>query len=258
MQNTSSLALAWGDLIQYLESNNGAFDKNDVIGRRHPVSVKDLIDSISNNIRIIDNQAQHLTEVEYYWGDVEEFYIQDFITDYIKERPSTLFRYKFDAPDRMPIGEYDKDGEVVIRDSEPNWKVRIPKNALRQVFDNIVSNAVSHGFTQQGKEYCIGFEYHYEFDDIVLDIFNNGEPMLEGVDTDYVKTYGGSTKLNQQSESDGKVHSGIGGYDIFNILKKYNAEYEVFSTPEKTYTVYYTITFHNIIKGEIPFEQNEY
>lgn len=258
MQNTSSLALAWDNLLQYLESNNGAFDQNDVIGRRHPVSVRDLIDSISKNIRTIDNQAQHLTEVEYYWGDVEEFYIQDFISEYIKDHPSTLFRYRFDEPDTMQIGEYNKDGEVVLRDSEPNWKVKMPKNALRQVVDNIVSNAVSHGFTKSGKDYCISFEYYYDFDDIVLDVSNNGEPLREEINTEYIKTYGSSTKLNQQSEADGKVHSGIGGYDIYNILNKYNAEYEVHSTPGKSFTVLYSIKFHDIIKGEIPFEQDEY
>lgn len=256
-QNTSTLALAWDNLLDYLENSNGVFSLNDIIGKKHPLSVRELIDSITTNIRIIDNQAQHLTEVEYEWGKVEEFYIQDFITDYIKGHKSTQFKFVFEAPETVQIGEYNTNEELIIRDSDPNWKLRMPQNALRQVFDNIVSNAISHGFTQERKDYCISFEFYYDFDSIVLEICNNGEPMQEGVNTEYVQTYGNSTKLNQFIESEGKVHSGIGGFDILNILKKYDAEYEVFSTPDKIYTVCYLIKFHDILKGEIQREYDE-
>lgn len=257
MQNTSTLALAWDSLLQYLENNNGAFDMNDVIGRKHPVKVGELIKSITTNIDTISNQAQHLTEVERYWGEVEEFYIQDFISEYIKEHQSTLFSYEFDNSGWVQMGFITENEDYEIRDTEANWKVRIPKNALRQVVDNIVSNAVSHGFTEHRKDYCIGFEYYYDRDDIVLEISNNGKPMREDVDSEFVKTYGSSTKLNVQSETDGKVHSGIGGYDIFNILSKYGAEFEVFSTPDKIQTVLYRITFHDVLHGEIKREHDE-
>lgn len=257
-QNTSALAMAWDSLLHYLESNNGAFDMNDVIGRKHPVKVGGQIKTITMLIKTLDNQAFHLTEVEYDWGDEEDFYIQDFISEYIKEHQSTLFSYEFDECRYVQLGLFDTNGDYLIQNAEPNWKLRMPKNALRQVIDNIVSNAVSHGFVQQGKDYCVGFEYYYDVDDIVLEVSNNGEPMNEEVDTKFIRTYGSSTKLNEKSDSDGEVHSGIGGYDIYNILNKYGAEFEVFSTPDQMQTVLYRIIFHDVLHGEIIRERDEY
>ena len=258
MQNTSSLALAWDNLLHYLEGNNGAFNQNDVIGRKHPISVGELINAISTNIRTIDNQAQHLTEVEYDWGEVEEFFLQDFIVEYINKHKSTQFNFLFLNENSVWMkGRYADISEYWYGEVVPNRKLKMPKNALKQVFDNIVSNAVSHGFTQQGKVYSIDFDYEYEFDDIVLEISNNGEPLSEGVDTKYISTYGSSTKLNKKEEKDGTIHSGIGGYEINNILKKYNAELEVVSMPECEWAVSYRITFHNVINSNIIMDVDE-
>lgn len=258
MQNTSSLALAWDDLLHYLEGNNGVFNQNDVIGRKHPISVGELINSISTNIRTIDKQAQHLTEVEYDWGEVEEFFLQDFIVEYITKHKSTQFSFLFLNENSVWMkGRYADISEYWYGEVVPNRKLKMPKNALKQVFDNIVSNAVSHGFTQHGKTYYIDFDYEYEFDDIVLEISNNGEPMAEGIDTKYISTYGSSTKLNKKEEKDGTIHSGIGGYEINNILKKYNAELEVVSMPEYEWAVSYRITFHNVINSNIIIDVDE-
>lgn len=248
MQNTSSLALAWSDLLDYLKTNNGDFNPDDKIGRKHCIRVGELINTISTNIKIINNQTLHLTEIEYDWGVIDEFYIQEFISAYINENKSTIFRYEFD-PNQFYVEKFnDENGEYERGDGKPNWKVRMPKNALRQVIDNIISNAVSHGFTHIERDYCIRIEYYYKMDDIVVEIFNNGEPMHKEVDTEFIKTYGCSTKLNANNESEGKVHSGIGGNQIDNILSKYNATYEVYSTPHDEFTVCYRILFHDVIQ----------
>lgn len=220
--------------------------------------VKELLDSITTNVKIIDVQAQHLTEVEYDWGEEEEFYLQDFIEDYISNHKSTQFSYLFINDNRVWMkGRYDDISEYWHGEVVPNRKLRMPKNALRQVFDNIVSNAVSHGFTQQGRRYIIDFDFEYEFENIVLEISNNGEPMLEGVNTEYVRTYGSSTKLNVIEEDKKTVHSGIGGYDIYNILKKFNAEFEVVSTPDSEWTVCYRIIFHDVLNSNYIIDIDE-
>lgn len=82
----------------------------------------------------------------------------------------------------------------------------------------------------------------YDIDDYVIRISNNGTPLPKEVNPEDVFLYGFSTSLNE-STKDGKVHHGLGGYDIRNILKKYKASVKIISTPNEEYTVTYVLTF---------------
>lgn len=256
MQNTLALVSDWGDLKDYLYSNGGKFDEHDTVGTLNPIVITDLMNSLSENIAIIERKINHLTESDIDWGKKDEINIQNFIEDYIKNHQSTSFRFEFEKKKTILKQWFNKRGEVVLQNSEPDWHILIPHNALQQVFDNIVSNAKSHGFIKRDdSNYAIRFDYHYDFDKIILEISNNGEPLKEGVDTEYVKTYGKSTGTNTAS-IEKKSHEGLGGEEIDTILRKYDANFEVISTPSEFFTVTYRISFNNIINNELLLDED--
>jgi len=256
MQNTLALVSDWSDLKDYLYSNGGRFDENDTVGTLNPIVIADLMNSLSENIAIIERKINHLTESDIDWGKKDEINIQDFIEDYIKNHQSTSFRFEFEKKKTILKQWFNNRGEVVLQNSDPNWLILMPHNALQQVFDNIVSNAKSHGFLKrEDSNYAIRFDYHYDFDKIILDISNNGEPLKEGVDTEYVKTYGKSTGVNMASIEE-KSHEGLGGEEIDSILRKYDADFEVISTPGELFTVTYRISFNNITNNELLLDED--
>ena len=134
--------------------------------------------------------------------------------------------------------------ENELGELEDMFGIIFPKRALETVFDNIISNAVSHGFVDKDrKDYKILFsELFDDFDRFVIKISNNGVPLPEYIKTEDVFVYGYSTSLNAETP-DGKEHHGLGGYDTRNILKKYGADVQIISSPDEEYTVTYVLTF---------------
>lgn len=118
---------------------------------------------------------------------------------------------------------------------------------METVFENIVSNAVSHGFTDpERKDYRIRFEESFiDIDCYEIRISNNGNPIPADINPDDIFLYGFS------AASAGENHSGIGCADTRSILERYHATVSILSTPDKEFTVTYIITFHqNMLDGE--------
>lgn len=256
MQNSVSLAADWQDLKDYLLANDGRFDVDDTIGMLNPIKIGEIINSISENIKIMENKIYHLTDEDIDWGQAEEIDLQDFIKEYINSHRTARYRFEFVPKLNVNLESADQTG-IVYCEVSADWKVLISKKALLQVFDNIVSNARDHGFVdERNGNYAVKFDFTYNFDSIVLEISNNGKALGDGVDTEYIKTNGSSTKLNVLGEDGNAVHSGLGGYEIDSILKKYNATMEVLSDPDAMYTVTYRIVFKDIkdtiVRGEVP------
>lgn len=256
MQNSVSLAADWQDLKDYLLANDGRFDVDDTIGMLNPIKIGEIINSISENIKIMENKIYHLTDEDIDWGQAEEIDLQDFIKEYINSHRTARYRFEFVPKLNVNLESADQTG-IVYCEVSADWKVLISKKALLQVFDDIVSNARDHGFVdERNGNYAVKFDFTYNFDSIVLEISNNGKALGDGVDTEYIKTNGSSTKLNVLGEDGNAVHSGLGGYEIDSILKKYNATMEVLSAPDAMYTVTYRIVFKDIkdtiVRGEVP------
>lgn len=256
MQNSSSLASDWDDLKDYLLNNKGRFDENDTIHFLHPVKIGDLINTITENIKIMENKIYHLTDEDIDWGPEEEIDLQEFIKTYIRSHKNARYGFEFEPKLNVNLEAADQTG-IVYYQIAADWKVLIPKKALQQVFDNIVSNAKAHGFIdKRNGNYIIKFDFYYTFNTIVLEISNNGKALDDGVDTEFIRRNGSSTKLNVKDENGEAAHSGTGGHEADSILSKYNATMEVESDPDALFTVTYRIEFKNIkdtiVKGEVP------
>ena len=233
-QVTSALALDWKDLNEYLLGNHGKFNEDDTINVLHPITIGELMTSISEHINTIETRIKHFTDEGWDYGLVEDIDLKEFIVNFINKHKSTRYKFSFNPSE-----------------DEMRYIIRMPRRALEQVFENIVSNAVSHGFLNHDNEtsYYIMFNIDYAHqDELVLEVSNNGEPLPDGVDTEFIVAEGCSTKLDHKEDDKAECHHGLGGKEIFDILKKYDASINVLSSPEEDFTVTYRIIFKSKTK----------
>ena len=112
-----------------------------------------------------------------------------------------------------------------------------PRKALQQVFDNIVSNAREHGFTDKSRQDdVIQTSWTTDGLNMLIKIANNGAALPSDLNTDLVLEYGYTTALNQHG------HAGIGGGEMAEIMHKFGGDIRVISTPDKKFTVTYVLT----------------
>ena len=111
------------------------------------------------------------------------------------------------------------------------------------IFENIISNACSHGFSEAERAYKIRITGEINGKDISIYVSNNGNPIHKDFSANDVFKYAKST-------SDAiSGHHGTGGYEVWKLMKQFGGSAEFISTPEEEYTVTYKLTFQisNII-----------
>ena len=235
-------------LNQARKQGNGILDENAQIGNRVKVSIGDVFDNIEMTIKVLSRQVSSFDVG--YGMKMSRFSLADFLDNYIATHPRPNVRYDFASsqyrsqedvpavdlddsdPNDMKIIEHP--GEFFVRKGDAYDYVDFPEEALTIIVDNIVSNAVSHGFKELGKEYTIHFEFISEGANYILSISNNGAPLaLEGAEDVFVmgQTTGGGD------------HAGIGGYQIRSLMEDFGGKAEIVSTPNEEYTVTYKLTF---------------
>lgn len=236
-QTLSGLSSLWKTLSIYRNNNNGVLDGKDVIGNNTKISVNEIWQKIENRMFEIQTQIEHLAEVEYNWGPVENVDVVDFIRHYISSHNNDRYA--------MELEHFDDDS---------HWKesVKIPRNALTHIFDNIVSNAEEYGFTDGNRnDYCISFSaLSDDYGELQIMISNNGNPLPKDIEKKDLFNYGISTALNRTSTSSGNkhVHSGIGLYEVKQLLNKYGADVKITSFGKNGSDVTVIIKFSNFEK----------
>ena len=236
-QTLSGLSSLWKTLSIYRNNNNGVLDGKDVIGNNTKISVNEVWQKIENRMFEIQTQIEHLAEVEYNWGPVENVDVVDFIRRYISCHNNDRYA--------MVLEHFDDDS---------HWKesVKIPRNALTHIFDNIVSNAEEYGFTDGNRnDYCISFSaLSDDYGELQIMISNNGNPLPKDIEKKDLFNYGISTALNRTSTASGNkhVHSGIGLYEVKQLLNKYGADVKITSFGKNGSDVTVIMTFSNFEK----------
>lgn len=245
-QNLSSFSALWNVLKSYRQFNNGQINETDVIGQMHPISIREIFESLDSRLNTLIIQTENLADVEYNWGNSISIDPQKFIQTYIKEHCSTEYQILY--TERINHAESDlelpEENEIILHKGDSITTIEFPVKALARVFDNIISNAVSHGFGNQANpNNKIYINWYVEEKNCIITIANNGLPLKDGTELSNVFTYGYSTALNKNNAESGHKHSGIGAYDAKNILEKEGAKIEIISTPNEEYTVTYKLTF---------------
>lgn len=117
--------------------------------------------------------------------------------------------------------------------------INIAKDDFYRIFSNIIANAVDHGFKNSKKGNVINIALSANQNNLIIEISNNGKSMPEGFEINRIITRGEKT-----SDSTG---SGIGGSDINQILKSWDAELEVLNNKNDEFPVKYILKFQNYI-----------
>lgn len=112
---------------------------------------------------------------------------------------------------------------VALKESQIETpEIFISKVDFSTLATTIIENAVSHAFTDEGKEYkvLISLSYNANKDIFNIDFKNNGNPMPQGMDK---FRYG--LKGEKGANSKG---TGLGGYRVKSITRHYDGDYDVF------------------------------
>ena len=217
-QTLSNLSNWWDLLQQARKEGNGIVDDSQELGKIHKRAIRDVY----NNIQKAMDKLQ--MQVDRFWRadglQAQSMSLVAFIKEYTKENPSPMFMYNIAA---------------LSNNSEP--KVVFSPEALRMVFDNIVSNACCHGFENKPSERnIIKIEVGIANATPYIKISNNGKPMHDKLTSEDVFTYGRSSKT-------GLSHYGIGGYEVRNLMREFQGDAEFISIPESEFPVCYKLTF---------------
>lgn len=249
-QSASAIEATFYALNAYRERKNGTISDNERISRIKQTTVKDAFEYLSKATKDLLVKLDHIADVEYTFTKPEWINPEEFVESYIQEHENGWVNFKPVVTWTKGHNLADKDvkdlsGETILHKGEPIHTMLFPKDALKQVLDNIVSNAISHGFIDKScHDYQLRFSW--ETDGIALKIYveNNGAPIPADRNTASLLEYGVSTSLNSNG------HHGIGCNEIDGIMRKYDGKIELISSPDDEFRVKYILTFNrtNILK----------
>jgi type I restriction enzyme M protein len=178
-------------------------------------TLRDAFNSLSDNLTLISNllknNERHLEMSNYSMIkiDIVEF-LEKYVSD-LKQTASAEFKVELDiSPDLT---------------SEAEARAAINGNCelLIIALNNIVDNAVKHGFVQRGKDYRIKFRLSLFMEAkkifIRLEVANNGKP--------FPVNYSLEKLIRRNSSAGATGNTGIGGYDINEIVKHHEGKLDL-------------------------------
>lgn len=210
----------WWEVLQSARSKgNGVVCDTTVISSVRQVTVADVYESLEKVMAKLNKQLSRFDTG--YGMSQETFNLVEAVVEYATDNPSPLF--VFDGVEELL--------------SLKNIRVTFSHEALKMVLNNIISNAVSHGFSEDKRDenkIRIGLEARGS--DYVLTVANNGAPLK--ITEEDVFIYG-------QTSGETEEHFGIGGYEIKKLMNEFDGDAELISSPDEEFTVTYRLVFHN-------------
>lgn len=249
-QSASAIEATFYALNAYRERQNGTISDNERISRIKQTTVKDAFEYLSMATKDLLVKLDHIADVEYTFTKPEWINPEEFIESYIQKHENGWVNFKPVVKWTKGHNLADKDltdlsGETILRKGEPIYTMMFPRDALKQILDNIVSNAISHGFKDESRnDYQLRFSWETDGIALTICVENNGAPIPADRSTSSLLEYGVSTSLNSNG------HHGIGCNEIDGIMRKYDGKIELVSSPDDEFRVKYILTFNrtNILK----------
>lgn len=224
-QSLSSVNAMFNALNTCRTRQNGNLSDFDKISKIRQVTVRDAFDFIKTRFEEMSTTIEHIAEVEYLFGNPEKISPKEFIDEYIAKHKDSWLNFN-----------------LVYDDNNISQKCfMFPRKALEKVFDNIISNAVSHGFVDNSrKDYVIKITWHTNGFSMIIEVENNGQPIPSDRDTASLLEYGVSTALHKDG------HNGIGCNEIDDIMQRYEGSVNIISLLECEFPVKYVLTFNHL------------
>lgn len=239
-QNISAFDSLFSSLKYCMEDNNGRICAKDQLSPVSSMTVGEAMDSLKSQLKVICERVAKLSDEQDY-GKCEAIEPQGFIEAYEREHQYVAFKFshawEFFEKNSFQRDVFDREtGKLLFHKGESMNSAWFPKKALEQVFDNIVSNAMAHGFTDRNRnDYVVKSDWSSDGLNMVIRVSNNGTPLSADINTDLVLEYGYSTALNERG------HGGIGGGEIAEIMHRFGGDVSVVSSPDRQFTVTYVL-----------------
>jgi|GEM_PF-511992 ATPase/histidine kinase/DNA gyrase B/HSP90 domain protein len=229
----------WKLLSTARKKGNGIVSDTDVLGVTKKMTVAEIFQNLETTMSKLNTQ---LSKFDTGYGLVkEEFALTEFLEQYIAEHLSPLFNFEYNADNHRhgyDLIEPWEGGKLVASKGDPIEYITFSKDALAMVLNNIISNACTHGFAgSEGVNNKIRMDIKSDGTSYVLTVANNGAPLKKDFTQDDVFIYG-------QTSGNTNEHFGIGGYEIKKLMKEFDGDVEIISSPEAEYTVTYKLIFH--------------
>lgn len=173
---------------------------SDIIGEKTKQSVNDLLEGLLYSVGNIETEIENLTKSEQPGEPEQILNVVSSLNDYFDRIAS-----KYPASFNIERIGFEKD-----------LNIKISPKAFMELLDNIVGNAVRHGFIGNRKNYLLQVAIEATDDNMCeIAIANNGEPMSERAR---------ATFFEQGSFAGPTGHTGIGGHRIYDICDKAGGE----------------------------------
>lgn len=244
-QSLSSIEVMFYALNKYRQKQNGIISDTEVISKVKGTTVKEAFAFLERNIKDMMPTLEHIADVEYYFNNPEWIDPEKFTEEYILKNEKGWLNFKpvITWGKGHNLAETDiKDsavGNVIISKGESINMLWFPRDALERVFNNIISNAQAHGFTDNSRhDYHMRFSWHTDEIAMFIEIENNGTAISDDIDTSSLLDYGVSSSLHEDG------HNGIGCNEIDDIMHRFGGSVEIISTPDKEYKVKYVLKFN--------------
>lgn len=254
-QSASSIEATFYALNAYRERKEGTISDNERISRIAQTTVKDAFEYLSKATKDLLVKLDHIADVEYTFNKPEWINPEEFVESYIQKHENGWVNFKPVVKWAKGHNLADKDltdlsGETILHKGEPIYTMMFPRDALKQILDNIVSNAISHGFIDKScHNYQLRFSWEIDGTTLKICVENNGAPIPSDRSTSSLLEYGVSTSLNSNG------HHGIGCNEIDDIMRKYDGKIELVSSPDDEFRVKYILTFNRIFSKLFRYER---
>ena len=248
-QSLSSIEAMFYALNSYREKHDEMHNE-DKISRVDRTTVREAFEFISRSLKDLMPALEHIAAVEYTFGKPEWIDPEHFIEEYVERnksgwinfRPVITWEQGHNQAHEDIYGDDPNTGRrerLMFAKGEPIDLFLFPKDALTRIFNNIVSNAQAHGFTDDShNDYLLKFSWHMDGMALIVEVENNGSPIPADRDVSSLLEYGVSTDLHHDG------HNGIGCNEIDDIMQRYEGKVEIVSLPNDEFPVKYILTFN--------------
>lgn len=238
MQHMNNVKESARKLYKLLIENNGVLNSDTIINSSTNMTVKKrfeiMLESIDDSLYYIDN----ITNKEDY-GKSEVLYIWNYfpyvVSKGIQSSENIQIEYNFDIGTfnwearYTDLEKYTKDGiidEIILY----NGYIDISQKSFQEIYNNIVENAIRHGFTEKNKKYKIDIAISCLEDSssICFSFRNNGNPFPKGMAERYCL----------KGEKAGKFgNKGIGSWKVCDLVNHFGGKVIIHDLPEEEFPV---------------------
>ncbi|WP_026810950.1 N-6 DNA methylase [Arenibacter latericius] len=220
MQHLNNVKSSADVLTKMMDINNGTLKAADIIDPRRGVTVEKrflrLLESLDKVIYYVDNITN---ELEYDAAEIID------PVKYLKE-----FKERGIQKENFNI-------EILVDKTSFQQRrslIKISQNDFEEIYNNILENAIAHGFVDENKSYIFRISIGYLKDFIEIYFENNGKPFPKGISERY------EIKGEKAGTTGG---TGIGLWKVSEIAKHFNCKLEVFDDPSSEFPVGFKFIF---------------